>query len=127
MTLKPYKVKGWRMKIPNSPRTLALLLSVPVLLGIPACERPNGTVPERERTAGEVIDDKALNASVRSALSEDSVKYPDVQVASYRGVVQLSGFVDTREHKSRASDIAKNIAGVKKVENSISVKEDRKP
>ena len=88
------------MNLKTSSQTLALALSVPVLLGIVGCDHRNGELAEHERTAGEEMDDKNLNASVRSALNADSVKYPDVQVAAYRGIVQLSGFADTREHKT---------------------------
>ena len=98
---------------------------MPVLLGIVGCDHRNSEVADRERTAGEEMDDKNVSANVRSALNADSVKYPDVQVAAYRGVVQLSGFVDTREHKSRAADITKNVPGVRKVDNHISLKEEK--
>jgi len=97
------------------------------MISVTACEKRNAALPERERTAGEEIDDKTLSTSVRSALSADTVKYPDIQVTAYRGTVQLSGFVDSREHKDRANDIAKNVVGVRKVENNVSLKEERKP
>ena len=113
------------MKLKTSSRTLALALSVPVLLGVVGCDRRSTELADRERTPGEEVDDKNLSANVRNALSVDSVKYPDVQVAAYRGVVQLSGFVDTREHKSRAADITKNVPGVRKVDNNISIKEEK--
>src|SRR5690348_13518067 len=72
--------------------------------------------PARERTAGEKVDDAALTSQVKSALDKDAVKYPDVKVSSYGGVVQLSGFVNTGDQKDRAGDVAKNVAGVKNVE-----------
>src|SRR5215207_652610 len=108
---------NYRMKQTCSLRRLAVALSAATLFGLTACNRDgvdaNSRSPDRERTAGEEMDDKTLSTSVRSALSGDSVKYPDIQVAAYRGVVQLSGFVDTRDHKDRASDVAKNVAGVR--------------
>ena len=97
------------------------------MISVTACEQRNAALPERERTAGEEIDDKTLSTSVRNALSADTVKYPDIQVTAYRGTVQLSGFVDSREHKDRANHIAKNVVGVRKVENNVSLKEERKP
>ena len=115
------------MKIKCPPRIVALVLCMPFLVTLPACDRRAATSIDKERTAGEEVDDKTITANVKSSLSADSVKYPDVQVAVYRGVVQLSGFVDTREQKSRATDLAQNIPGVRKVENSISLKEVRKP
>ena len=61
---------------------------------------------------------------MKSALSDDSVyKYPDVKVTTFKGTVQLSGFVENKEQKSRATDLAKNVNGVKDVENNISVKQ----
>jgi osmotically-inducible protein OsmY len=54
---------------------------------------------------GEYIDDKALNSRVRSALGENpEFKFGDVSVASFRGVVQLSGFVNTTDQKKTAGD-----------------------
>ena len=50
-------------------------------------------------------------------------KYPDVKVTTFKGTVQLSGFVDTHAQKSQAGTLAKNAAGVKSVVNNISVKE----
>jgi osmotically-inducible protein OsmY len=46
-----------------------------------------------------------------------------VKVTSYRGTVQLSGFVNTSDQKRRAEDIAEKVQGVKRVENNITVKD----
>ncbi|HEY1172173.1 MAG TPA: BON domain-containing protein [Verrucomicrobiae bacterium] len=76
-----------------------------------------------ERSTGESIDDRATVMRVKSALHNDAIyKYPDVEVASFKGSVQLSGFVDNNEQKSRASDLAKNVEGVKELRNNITVK-----
>ena len=76
-----------------------------------------------ERSTGESIDDRATVSRVKNALSNDAVyKYPDVSVTSFKGSVQLSGFVDNQEQKSRAGDITKGVEGVKELKNSISVK-----
>ena len=82
--------------------------------------------PDQGRTAGQELDDKTLAANVKAALMADTVKYPDVNVLSYKGVVQLSGFVDAKDQKDRAGDITGKVAGVSKVENNITVK-DKKP
>lgn len=92
--------------------------------GITGCERRHAAeTPPEGRTAGQELDDKTLASKVRSALDADTVKYTDVKVAAYKGVVQLSGFADTSEQKSRADDISRKVAGVKKVENNITLKE----
>ena len=76
-----------------------------------------------DRSTGESIDDRATTSRVKSALGDDTAyKYPDVKVTTFKGKVQLSGFVDNREQKARAEDLAKNAAGVKDVDNSITVK-----
>jgi len=46
-----------------------------------------------------------------------------VEVKTFKGTVQLSGFVDTRVQKSRAAELAKGVEGVKEVEDNITVKE----
>lgn len=76
-----------------------------------------------ERSTGESIDDRAITSRVKSALGSDSIyKYPDVKVTTFKGSVQLSGFVDSRDQKSKAEELAKTAAGVKDVENQITVK-----
>lgn len=76
-----------------------------------------------ERSTGESIDDRATSMRVKSALNDDTVyKYPHVEVSTFKGSVQLSGFVDTGEQKARAADIAENIQGVRELKNNISVK-----
>jgi hyperosmotically inducible periplasmic protein len=77
-----------------------------------------------DRSTGEYIDDKSLDVRVHDALKDNAeYKFDDVNVTSFRGTVQLSGFVDTSAQKSKAGEIAKNVEGVKDIENNISVKE----
>lgn len=79
----------------------------------------------REST-GEYIDSSALTAKVKSALVKDEVvKARDVQVETFRGTVQLSGFVDTEAQKERATAVARSVAGVQDVKNNLIVKADR--
>jgi len=78
---------------------------------------------QHNRSTGESIDDRATTGRVKSALSDDTqYKYPDVKVTTFKGTVQLSGFVDTREQKTKAADLAKHVNGVKEVANNITVK-----
>jgi osmotically-inducible protein OsmY len=68
-------------------------------------------------------NDDETSGKVRSALKDDTAyKFPDVKVTTFQGTVQLSGFVDNNSQKQRATEIAKNTAGVKDVENNISLK-----
>jgi osmotically-inducible protein OsmY len=80
---------------------------------------------ETERTVGQKVDDKQLGSRVKDALDDNAAyKFPDVKVNVYGGRVQLSGFVQTREQKTKAEDIAKSMTGSGvTVENKITVKE----
>jgi hyperosmotically inducible periplasmic protein len=74
-------------------------------------------------STGEGIDDTAITARVKSALGGDSqYKYDDVHVSTFKGTVQLSGFVASRDARSHAGDLAKNAQGVKDVSNNIDIK-----
>lgn len=76
-----------------------------------------------QRSTGEYIDDKSLDMRVKHALNDNpDYKFKDVVVTSFKGDVQLSGFVNSDQQKDRAVDLAKNVQGVKQVENNISVK-----
>lgn len=76
----------------------------------------------REST-GEFVDDSTITAKVKAAfLKDDTVKTFDVSVETFKGVVQLSGFVDTSTQKRRAGQIAAGITGVRDVKNNITVK-----
>ena len=75
-----------------------------------------------QQSAGEVIDDSVLTTKVKAALIEDPVtKAGDINVESYRGVVQLGGFVDSTGQKSRATTVARSVSGVKEVRNDLRV------
>lgn len=76
-----------------------------------------------KRSSGEYMDDKTVALRVKEALGDNrQYKFNDVNVAAYRGTVQLSGFVNSGEQKRRAGQIAERVNGVKNVENSISLK-----
>jgi osmotically-inducible protein OsmY len=75
-------------------------------------------------STGEGIDDTATTGRVKKALHEDTqYKFEDVKVTTFKGVVQLSGWADSRDAKNRAGDIAKTVEGAKGVENNITVKQ----
>jgi osmotically-inducible protein OsmY len=76
----------------------------------------------REST-GEYIDDTSITTKVKAAFVKDpAVKAMQVNVDTFKGTVQLSGFVDTPEQKSRAEQLARGITGVMDVKNNISIK-----
>lgn len=74
-------------------------------------------------STGEFIDDSVITAKVKTELiRDDFVKARDVNVDTFRGTVQISGFVDSPEQKARAGEIAAQITGVRNVVNNITVK-----
>jgi len=73
-----------------------------------------------EQSTGERIDDHNTSSRVRAALADDlQYKYGGV----FKGTVQLSGLVNTRDQKNRAGDLARKVRGVNGGENNIIVKE----
>jgi hyperosmotically inducible protein len=74
------------------------------------------------KTAGETIDDASITASVKTKLAaEKAGTLTKVDVDTNRGVVYLSGNVDDPALKSRASEIAREVEGVRDVVNNIQV------
>lgn len=73
--------------------------------------------------AGEYVDDSMITGKVKAALAADpNVKATQVNVETFKGTVQLSGFVDSREAAQRAIELARKVNGVKSVKNDIVVK-----
>ena len=104
-------------------------LSVPSLVTILALGTGVATLTSgcagtatREST-GEYIDDASMTTKVKAAFVKDPlVKALAVNVDTFKGTVQLSGFVDTAEQKMRAEQIAAATSGVQGVKNNITVK-----
>lgn len=73
-------------------------------------------------TAGQVIDDATLTASVKAALiAEPGTRAMQIHVETQNGVVQISGFVDSADARMKAAEIARGIAGVGDVQNRLEV------
>jgi hyperosmotically inducible protein len=90
--------------------------------GTAAAQAP--TAPDR--STGEAIDDATLTARVKTALiGDERTKARQIDVESFRGDVQLNGFVDSAEARSAAASVAKSVDGVTKVTNNLQVRDDR--
>ena len=106
------------MKMKMQTIGLVFCLAASAMVGLSGCAGNR-----YEQSTGEYIDDHSTSMRVKSALGDDGVyKYPDVEVKTFKGVTQLSGFVDTTDQKTRAVEIAKRTQGVKDVDNKIAVK-----
>ena len=94
----------------------AVLLAASVLLTT-ACSSTR-----TQESPGEVIDDSLLTAKVKAALIDDPVtKAGQINVETYRGVVQLGGFVDNAAAKNQATVVARGVTGVKEVRNDLEI------
>jgi osmotically-inducible protein OsmY len=103
-------------------RFLATGLAVAALAAIGACASSEDR--GASRSAGEFTDDAALTARVKTAIATDAgaKTAAAVNVETYRGVVQLTGFVDSDEQVTRAVSAAKKVQGVRSVKNDIRLK-----
>jgi osmotically-inducible protein OsmY len=72
---------------------------------------------------GEYVDDSVITTKVKAALADDpQVKATEVNVETFKGTVQLSGFVASPESAQRAVELARKVNGVKDVKNNTQVK-----
>jgi hypothetical protein len=73
--------------------------------------------------AGEYVDDTAITAKVKAAVFEESsLKSAEINVETFKGTVQLSGFVSSAANISKAVELARGVPGVKSVKNDMRVK-----
>lgn len=76
------------------------------------------------KSTGEVIDDTVVTAKVKSALIADpDLKAYQINVETYKGTVQLSGFVSAPDHIQKATQLTRDIKGVTSVKNDLSVRQ----
>ena len=80
-------------------------------------------VRDGKSTAGNVLDDSVVTVKVKSALmTDDRTRGTQFAVTTHKGVVQLSGFVDSADEQARATTVARNVEGVQSVVNDTSIK-----
>ena len=78
--------------------------------------------PQKEGT-GEYVDDTVITTKVKAAiLNEPSLKVAEINVETFKGRVQLSGFVNSRTDMSKAVDVARSVGGVTSVTNDMRLK-----
>jgi len=98
------------------------LLSFVICIGLIAVFLGCASTPKREGT-GEYIDDSAITTKVKAAIFNDpSLKVFQINVETFKGDVQLSGFVDSAQSVKKAGEVARGVTGVKSVKNNLIVK-----
>ena len=81
-----------------------------------------------QETAGQFIDDSTITTKVKAAIFNDpSLKSLEINVTTFKGEVQLSGFVSSIDQTNRAVAITKTISGVSSVKNDMRVKGSMNP
>lgn len=94
---------------------LFLAVSVVTAVGCASTSSKEGT--------GEYIDDSVITGKVKAALVKDeTVKATEVNVETFKGAVQLSGFVSSQAAANKAVEITRGISGVKSVKNDMRIK-----
>ena len=77
----------------------------------------------KQESTGEYVDDSVITTKVKSLLAaDDFLKSFEISVETYKGTVQLSGFVDSQKAIDKAVEITRSVNGVKSVKNNLSVK-----
>ena len=77
----------------------------------------------KQEGAGEYVDDSVITTKIKSLLAaDDFLKSFQISVETYKGTVQLSGFVDSQKAVDKAGEIASGVQGVKSVKNNLNVK-----
>src|SRR5262245_40889445 len=78
--------------------------------------------PQQEAT-GEYVDDTLITGKRKAAiLRDDELKVTEINVETFKGVVQLSGFVSSKQAAQKAVEVAHSVQGVKSVINKMTVK-----
>ena len=77
----------------------------------------------QQESTGEYVDDSVITTKVKSLLAaDDFLKSFKISVETYKGTVQMSGFVDSQKAVDKAVEIARSVKGVKAVKNDLIVK-----
>ena len=94
------------------------LVALMMVAALMAC----ASTPEQSST-GEYIDDTVITTKVKTELANDNLlKSFKISVETRKGIVQLSGFVDSQYAVDKAGEIARGVEGVKSVENALVAK-----
>lgn len=95
--------------------SIILAVAFAAMLGCASTSKHEGT--------GEYIDDSVITTKVKAAvLNEPTLKSTEVNVETYKGVVQLSGFVNSEADIAKAADVARTVKGVASVKNDMHLK-----
>lgn len=94
---------------------LMLAFALTSMVGCAATSKQEGT--------GQYVDDSVITAKVKALIFEDAaLKVAEINVETFKGVVQLSGFVSSQAAANKAVEVARSVTGVKSVKNDMRIK-----
>ena len=95
--------------------TIVLAVIFATVLGCASTSKQEGT--------GEYLDDSVITTKVKAAVfNEPSLKSAEINVETFKGVVQLSGFVSSEANQRKAIELARGVKGVKSVKDDMRLK-----
>ena len=98
--------------------TIKCIMLMVLIAGFVACASTS-----KQSGTGEYVDDSVITTKVKTQLAEDDfLKSFEITVETYKGVGQLSGFVDSQKAVDKAGQIARNVKGVQSIKNNLNVK-----
>jgi osmotically-inducible protein OsmY len=99
-------------------RILQLMVCLGLITAFLGCE-----ATQKTESTGQYIDDAAITAKIKAGLYEEAaLKSLQIEVKTFKGVVQLSGFVDSAQSVTKAGEIARRFEGTKELKNDLVVK-----
>jgi osmotically-inducible protein OsmY len=99
-------------------RLIGFLILIMLIAALVACASTS-----KKESTGEYVDDSVITTKVKSLLAgDDFLKSFQISVETFKGTVQLSGFVNTIKAVDKADEIARSVKGVKYVKNDLIVK-----
>lgn len=99
-------------------RIMKLLVCIGLITAFMGC-----AATQKHESTGQYIDDSAITTKVKAAIfAEATLKTLQINVETFKGAVQLSGFVDSAQSVSKAGEVAGRVVGVVSVKNDLIVK-----
>ena len=111
------------MTLSTKSKTLfSLIPAVLLVAGLTVMTGCTTSDPKKE-SVGSYIDDTAITTKVKAAIfAEPNLKSTEINIETFNGIVQLSGFVSSKEMANKAIEIAKGVSGVKSIRNDMRLK-----
>ncbi|NTV15236.1 MAG: BON domain-containing protein [Desulfobulbaceae bacterium] len=99
-------------------RIVGLLIFLGLALSFIGC-----AATQKHESTGQYVDDSVITSKVKANIFDDpALKTLQINVKTFKGIVQLSGFVDSPQSVTRAGQMATSVDGVKSVANDLIVK-----